>query len=196
MSTATFPSHFSMEHENRNCLPARDSPESSVIRRSGWRLAVRRRLKRAAIVIVLVFAAAQLIRPERANPTTDATHTIQAQVGTTSELAAVLDRSCRDCHSNNTVWPWYTQVAPLSWLMARAVADGREAINFSEWASYQPDVQRTLLSVSCQDATSGKMPGPYTLVRPETKLSPQDIETICAAARQAEANAAEGGSHW
>ena len=79
--------------------------------------------------------------------------------------------------------------------MARGVAEGRKAVNFSEWASYPPDVQRTLLSVSCQDATSGKMPGPYTLLRPETTLSPQDIETICAAARQAGANAAEGGSH-
>ena len=149
-----------------------------------------RRLKQAAVVFVVVFVAAQLIRPARANPPTDVSRTIQAHVGTTSELAAVLDRSCRDCHSNNTVWRWYTQIAPLSWLMARGVAEGRKAVNFSEWASYAPDVQRTLLSVSCQDATSGKMPGPYTLVRPGTKLSPQDIETICAAARQGEAQAA------
>ena len=154
-----------------------------------------RRLKQAAVVFVVVVAAAQLVRPERANPTTDATRTIQAHAGTTSELAAVLDRSCRDCHSNSTVWPWYTQIAPLSWLMARGVAEGRKAVNFSEWASYPPEVQRTLLWVSCQDATGGKMPGPYTLLRPETTLSPQDIETICAAARQAGANAAEGGSH-
>ena len=79
--------------------------------------------------------------------------------------------------------------------MARGVAEGRQAVNFSEGASYQPDVQRTLLSVSCQDATSGKMPGPYALVRPDTKLSPQDIETICAAARQTDANAADGLRH-
>ena len=154
-----------------------------------------RRLKQAALVMGIVFAAAQLVRPERANPTTDASRTIQAHVGTTSELVTILDRSCRDCHSNNTVWPWYTQIAPLSWLMARGVAEGRKAVNFSEWASYPPDVQRMLLSVSCQDATSGKMPGPYTRVRPETKLSPQDIETICAAARQAEANAVDGRRH-
>ena len=97
---------------------------------------MRRRVKQAAVVFVIVFAAAQFIRPDRANPPIDASHTIQAQVGTTSELAAVLDRSCRDCHSNNTVWPWYTQIAPLSWLMARGVAEGRRAVNFSEWASY------------------------------------------------------------
>ena len=148
---------------------------------------MRRRVKQVAVVFVIVFAAAQLIRPERANPATDAARTIQAQAGTTSELAAVLDRSCRDCHSNNTVWSWYTHIAPLSWLMARGVAEGRKAINFSEWASYAPDLQRRLLSASCQDATSGKMPGVYALVRPETKLAPRDIETICAAAHQGSA---------
>jgi len=134
----------------------------------------------------------QLIRPERSNPPTDASRTIQAHVGTARGLVAVLDRACSDCHSNNTQWPWYTRIAPLSWLMASGVNEGRKAVNFSEWASYPPDVQHALLSVSCQDATSGKMPGPYTLVRPETKLSPQDIETICAAARQGEATAAGG----
>ena len=90
------------------------------------------------------------------------------------------------------MWPWYTQIVPVSWLMASGVSEGRKAVNFSEWTSYPPDVQRALPSLSCQDATSGKMPGPYTLARPETKLSPQDIETICVAARKAEANTADG----
>jgi hypothetical protein len=149
-------------------------------------------LKQAALVIVAVFAAAQLVRPERTNPTTDVSRTIQAHMPTGSGLVAVLDRSCRDCHSNGTVWPWYTQVAPLSWLMAQAVREGLDAVNFSEWARYQPAQQRLLLALSCEDATNGKMPGAYTLLRPETRLSPQDVETICAAARQADTRAAGG----
>lgn len=156
---------------------------------------MRRRLMQAAIVIVVLVAAAQLIRPDRRNPPTDPSRTIQAHAATTSELAVVLDRACRDCHSNNTQWPSLAQIAPLSWVMARGVAEGRKAVNFSEWASYSPDIQRTLLSVSCDDVTSGKMPGIYTLVRPETKLSAGDIETICAAARRAEANTADARTH-
>jgi hypothetical protein len=152
---------------------------------------MRRRLKQAAIVFVVVFAVAQLVRPQRGNPPTDERRTIQAHVGTTSQLVAVLDRSCGDCHSNNTVWPWYTEIAPLSWLMASGVAEGRKAVNFSEWAAYPPSAQRALLSASCQDATDGKMPGPYAILRPATRLSTQDIETICSAARQADANAAD-----
>jgi hypothetical protein len=150
---------------------------------------VSRRLKQAAIVFVVVFAAAQLVRPERANPATDVSRTIQAHVGTTSELVAVLDRACGDCHSNGTVWPWYSQIAPVSWLMAHGVTEGRKAVNFSEWAAYTPQQQRTLLSASCQDASTGKMPGPYTLLHSETRLSATDVEAICAAARQAEAHA-------
>lgn len=140
-----------------------------------------RRLKQAAVVFVVVCAAAQLVRPERANPATDASRTIQAHVGTASGLVAVLARACRDCHSNATVWPWYTQIAPLSWLMAYGVREGRNAVNFSEWAAYPPERQRQLLIESCRDASAGKMPGSYTLLHPETRLSAQDIETICAA---------------
>ena len=153
---------------------------------------MRKRLRQTAVVLLVVFAVAQLIRPDRTNPPTDTSRTIQAQVGTASGLAAVLDRSCRDCHSNNTVWPSYAQVAPLSWVMARAVAEGRKAVNFSEWTGYPPEAQRRLLSASCRDVSSGKMPGVYTVVRSETKLSPEDVETICTAARQTEANAADG----
>jgi len=151
-----------------------------------------RRMKHVAIVFAAVFSAAQFVRPERGTPQTDVSRTIQAQVGTASGLAAILDRACSDCHSNRTVWPWYTQIAPLSWAMAYGVKQGRSAVNFSEWDKYQPEVQRKLLVGSCRDAKDGKMPGSYTLLHPEMRLSSQDVETICAAARPAEAAASTG----
>ena len=143
-----------------------------------------RRLKQAAVAIFIVFAAAQLVRPERANPPIDASRTIQAHVGTASGLVAVLDRSCSDCHSNGTTWRWYTQIAPLSWVMAYSVKQGRRVVNFSEWTAYPPEQQRGLLDASCQAVSQGKMPGAYSVLRPQTRLSAQDIATICAAARQ------------
>lgn len=153
-----------------------------------------RRLRQAAVVLIAVFAAAQLVRPERANPPTDARRTIQAHIGAPSGLVAVLDRACGDCHSNGTVWPWYTQIAPLSWLMAYGVKEGRNAVNFSEWGAYPPARQRELLDQSCRDVSQGKMPGsPWTLLHPEARPSAQDVETICAAARQAQAGATDGG---
>ena len=141
-----------------------------------------RGLKAAAVCVVL-FAAAQLVRPERANPPTDPSRTIQAHLGTTGGLGAVLDRSCGDCHSNATVWPSYTRVAPLSWVMAYAVKKGRRVVNFSEWAAYSPDDQRALLAASCQAASRGRMPGgAWTFLHPQARLSPQDVETICRSA--------------
>jgi hypothetical protein len=70
-----------------------------------------RRLKPIAVAFIVVFAAAQLVRPDRVNPPTDPSRTIQAHVASNSGLVAVLDRACGDCHSNATVWPWYTHVA-------------------------------------------------------------------------------------
>ena len=141
-----------------------------------------RRFTYVAIGLVAVFAAAQFVRPSTANPPTDPARTIGAHAG--KEVSAVLERSCRDCHSNATVWPRYAQVAPLSWVMSYAVTKGREAVNFSEWSTYPPDVRRKLLEASCQDASAGKMPGVYASLQPETQLSPRDVETICLAARQ------------
>jgi len=146
------------------------------------------KLMQAAVVMIVVFAAAQLVRPERVNPAVDASRTIAADAGTASGLAAVLDRACGDCHSNTTVWSRYTQIAPVSWLIVHGVTQGRKAVNFSEWGRYSPDVRRQLLLQSCRDASAGTMPGrPYTLLRPDARLAGQDVETICAAARQAQA---------
>ena len=154
-----------------------------------------RRLKKAGAVfvvgLVVLFAVSQLIRPERTNPPTDATRTIQAATGANTALIAVFDRSCSDCHSNTTVWSRYTNIAPVSWLVTYGVNSGRKQLNFSEWGTYTRVQQSKMLTASCKDAAEGRMPGaPYTMLRPEARLSAQDIETICAAAREFEAGAA------
>jgi len=146
---------------------------------------MRRRLKQIALVFLVLLAAAQLIRPNRANPPIEASRTIQAHLAWAPGLSPILDRACGQCHSNATVWPWYTGIAPLSWLMVYGVNLGRKAVNYSEWAAYPPEQQRALLVASCQDASSGKMPGSaYTTLYPASRLSPQDVETICAASRE------------
>lgn len=151
---------------------------------------MRRRVKQAAVAFIVLFTLAQVVRPGRENPPINADLTIQAV--TSTELGNVLDRACRDCHSNATVWPWYTQIAPVSWLMAYGVSEGRKAVNFLEWAGYAPERQRALLVESCQDVTLGKMPGPYALLRPETRLSALDVETICTASQKPGAAVAHG----
>jgi len=143
-----------------------------------------------AVVLVALFALAQLIRPPHVNPPIDPGRTIGAHAGTPDGLAAIVDRACRDCHTNATVWPWYSNVAPLSWVVVAGVAKGRKAINFSEWASYPPARQHELLAAACRDVSAGTMPGSaWTKLHPETRLSPRDIEMFCAAAQQADSRA-------
>jgi len=144
---------------------------------------VSRRFKQAAVVLVVALAAAQLIRPGLASVATDDSRSIRAQMGAGSAVAAVLDRSCGDCHSNKTVPAWYTRLAPFSWLIARGVSEGRKVVDFSAWASYSPDQQRALLAMSCESASAGRMPGIYTLVRADTRLSKKDVDTICGASK-------------
>ncbi|HEX6626799.1 MAG TPA: heme-binding domain-containing protein [Gemmatimonadaceae bacterium] len=149
-------------------------------------------LKPASVIllsVVVAFAVAQSIRPARANPPTDPGRTIAAHPGASSQLVSVLGRACGDCHSNAIERRWYTRTPPVSWIMARAASEGRRAVNFSEWGSYSTDQQRMLLAASCQDSRSGKMPvSIYVTLHPEARLSPQDVETICAVAKLTEAS--------
>jgi len=111
---------------------------------------------------------------------------LRAQPGTSPALAAVLIRACGDCHSNTTVPRWYTRIPPFSAIMSRGASEGRKAVNFDAWTGYTPDRQVALLQASCADATAGRMPmSAYVRVRAEARLSAQDVELICEAARQA-----------
>ena len=145
---------------------------------------MKKRLLQVSLALAAILAIAQFVRPDLSGPPIDQRRTIQAQVGTSPALAAVLRRSCGDCHSSETVRPaWFTRVAPVSWVMAYAVREGRKAVNFSEWAAYPPDRQKSLLGLSWSAVSAGRMSGTYTTFRAETKLSTGDIETICAAAQ-------------
>ena len=151
------------------------------------------RLTQAAVILVALFALAQLVRPLDAKPATDPGRAIQAHLPQGSELGAVLDRSCGNCHTNAAEWPWYVRIAPVSWLIAKGVKEGRDAVNFSEWAGYSRSQQQSLLAASCQDVTEGKMPDRlYTTLRPEARLSEQDVEMLCTAAREADRLSAGG----
>jgi hypothetical protein len=140
----------------------------------------------AGIALLAAAVAPALIVRPATNLPSDPGNSIQAQPGTSSALGAVLDRSCGDCHSNTMAARWYTRFPPFSALMARGASEGRKAVNFSEWTGYSPEQQRALLLASCADAKRGTMPiEAYVRVRSDARPSAGDVETICAAARQA-----------
>jgi cytochrome c551/c552 len=132
------------------------------------------------LVLVGLLLVAQFIRPARTNPPVDESQTIFARTQMTPQVAAILDRSCRDCHSNKTVWPWYTQVAPMSWWLANHVNEGRQNLNLSEWAKLNSDRQDRKLRQICDQVQDGVMPlSSYTPMHPQAKLSDQDKKALC-----------------
>lgn len=138
------------------------------------------RLARWALMVFLVaFVGAQAVRPERTNPPSTPGASLLAHA--TPEVSAILNRACRDCHSNDTRWPWYTNVSPTSWFVVNHVKHGREHFNYSEWASIDEDEQDSLLGGMCNLTGRGRMPLPsYLIVHREAKLSPADVKTLCA----------------
>src|SRR5215213_10280083 len=97
---------------------------------------IQKALKWVAIGLAALFAGLQFIRPARTNPPVDESRTITAQAHLAPEVASILDRSCNDCHSNQTRWPWYSNIAPVSWFVINHVNEGRAEMNFSDWAQY------------------------------------------------------------
>lgn len=139
-----------------------------------------------------VFAGIQVLpAPPRTNPPVEPGQRIEAHLEIPPPIWAILQRSCHNCHSNETRWPWYSWVAPVSWKVGEDVGKARKIMNFSEWseqAGQKLELAAGLLAASCSDVTVGRMPlREYTLVHTRAQLSPEDVKSFCRWTR------AEGG---
>ena len=124
------------------------------------------RWKRALAVVVVLFAAIQIVPVSRTNPP------VETMVPAPPEVHAVLRRACIDCHSNETAWPWYAHVAPASWLVTHDVNSGREHMNFSTWNRLAPNERTEIAQKIREEVARGTMPlGIYTPLHPEAVLS-------------------------
>ena len=133
---------------------------------------------RVAAAILVAAVAAQLVPVQRDNPP------VRMEVAAPADVRAILERSCYDCHSNHTRWPWYSRVAPVSWLVASDVHKGRKEINFSEWPMFDFKEQDHLLEQVDKQITRGKMPLPvYLIMHGDAQLRPADREKLLAWAR-------------
>jgi heme-binding protein len=140
-----------------------------------WRV-----LRWVLVVVACLFVVAQFSRPVRTNPAVDQARTIESRLPVSPQVSAIIDRSCNDCHSNKTRWPWYSNVAPVSWLVIDHVNEGRQHLNFSEWGRYNRREVDGLFEEMCRLATQGAMPlSSYTPMHPGSKLSAEDKKILC-----------------
>ena len=117
--------------------------------------------------------AIQLIPLPRTNPP------VESELPAPPEVRAILDRSCMNCHTHETTWPWYAYVAPVSWLVVYNVHEGRKHLNLSKWGGYTPKRQRKKTREMWDEVEDGAMPlPPYLFLHPEAKLSDADKATL------------------
>jgi Haem-binding domain len=145
---------------------------------------MRKVFRYSVAAIALVLLAAQFIRPARTNPTSDPSRALAAFRPMPADVAGTFDRACRDCHSNETRWPWYSNVAPVSWFVIDHVNHGRSHFNYSDWSRYEPGEAARLLKKSCELAGEQAMPlYSYTLMHRTARLAPEEVAALCTWSR-------------
>jgi hypothetical protein len=138
----------------------------------------------------LALVVIQLFPVDRTNPPEDGPLVIQDPV-----VADIVDRACADCHTHNTTWPWYSRVAPVSWLLKSHVEEGREHLNFSVWQAQEPSRQDHKLEEVVEMVEEGEMPlTSYTLGHPEARLTSEERDTLIRWANDLRAQLGVSGS--
>lgn len=131
-------------------------------------------LKWIVLTLAGVFVVLQFIRPERNVAPASTEGDISEVVEVPEDVAAMLDRSCFDCHSNTTRYPWYAEIQPVGWWLASHIREARKELNFSEFASYRPRRQVIKLGQIGDEVHEEKMPLPsYLIAHSEARLSPE-----------------------
>ncbi len=122
-----------------------------------------------AVVLILL----QMVPVERTNPP------VESRFSAPAEVQEVLKRACYDCHSHETRWPWYSRIAPFSWIIVGHVKEGRKELNFSRWNRYSVRKQRRKLEQIPEEIFSDHMPPrSYLWLHPEARLTPTEKGNI------------------
>ena len=128
---------------------------------------------RSFVILSVASIAIQLVPVSRTNPP------VESDIPAPSDVKSILKTACYDCHSNETIWPWYSKVAPVSWLVALDTKSGRNHLNFSTWDRYTPERQTRLIQRAMTAVHKGKMPfWFYVMKHPEAKITPEKLQRL------------------
>ncbi len=140
----------------------------------------------------VVAVGIQFVTVRRDNPP------VTANLVAPPPVEEILRRSCYNCHSNETRWPWYSHVAPVSWFVAHDVHEGRQHMDFSRWGEMSPQRQYVLTKEIRKLTEKGDMPLPmYLLMHRSARLSPADHQVLDAwvTSRVGPETGRQGGEH-
>lgn len=131
------------------------------------------------LILLILLILIQLIRVDQTNPESknESNYFVVASVPT--QVQSIMQESCYDCHSNQTVYPWYSKVAPASWFMNNHIKEARGKINFSEWDKYTAEDQVKILEECIEVIEENEMPlKSYILIHPQAKLSEEEKDAL------------------
>jgi hypothetical protein len=127
---------------------------------------MKRKIVFVVAALVVLFLAIQIVPVDRSNPP------VVADFDGPPAVARVLRTSCYDCHSNETSWPWYSRIAPSSWLVAHDVEEARGHLNFSLWGTYDEKRKGKLAEDAWEEVEDGEMPlKVFLIAHPDARLS-------------------------
>ena len=136
-------------------------------------------LRTILIVLAFVLVAIQFFRPEKNQTAGPFPNDITTKYAVPAQVHAVLKRSCFDCHSNNTDYPWYNNIQPVAWFLDHHVQEAKGELNFNEFTSYSPKKARHKLEEVGESVTEGWMPlDSYLWIHRDAKLSPAEVKLV------------------
>jgi hypothetical protein len=140
------------------------------------------RVKKVLLALTVFLVAIQIFQPRRTNPPAVPSRSLIAHLRVPEGVYSALIRACVDCRSNQTHWPWYSHVAPLSWVMTDDVNQGPRHMNFEDWeALADPKLANDRFMGICEEfKQEGMPPFSYRLALEHSRLKPQEIASPCA----------------
>lgn len=137
-------------------------------------------IKIVVVLLVIAFATLQVFQVDRTNPPIIEAETLAAAVNVPENVQAIFDRSCNDCHSNNTVYPWYSKVQPSGWFVKDHIDDGRRHLNFSVFNTYEQKRKVKKLEEICEQVESKEMPLPsYLWLHRDAAMRDGEAKILC-----------------
>lgn len=143
-------------------------------------------IKYTGVVIAAGFVLLQFTSPDLSNPPVQPGHDLMAENPPPPDVSTPLHNACYDCHSDQTRWPWYSHVAPVSWWVVGHVKDARAALNFSDWPHAHPSWARKRWRHIADAVENKEMPLPhYDWMHPEARLTDEQRARLVQWAKQA-----------
>lgn len=136
--------------------------------------------KWAGIILLAGLIVIQFFQPDKNLSATDQPEDLLRVASAPEPLAQLIRSSCYDCHSNQTEYPWYNKIAPVSWFLQKHIREGKEEMNLSTYGSLDKADKIELLVDVCEVMEDGTMPlSSYALMHKAARLSEEEREAIC-----------------